>query len=118
MTTKMREVLLICLLTLAGCNKDEEPKKITCGCESDTEAIITDMPGKIQFNVDDQPVTYILYGYYGTGLMVCADSTFKKLLAQSTVMDGDSIVFGGDAKNMCKDCEFCALISVSSLLKK
>ena len=106
------------LLSLSGCTRDEELKKINCGCASNAEAVITNVKGKIEFNTYNQPVSYMLHGYYGTGLMVCTDSTFNRLLTQNKIMDGDSIVFGGEAKNTCNDCEFCGLISVTSISKK
>ena len=111
-------VISACILILYGCTRDKKLKNINCGSGSDAEAVITNVTGKIEFNTYNLPVSYMLHGYYGTGLMVCTDSTFTRLLTQNKVMDGDSIVFGGEAKNTCNDCEFCGLISVTSMSKK
>lgn len=110
-------IVYIFLLTAIGCKKDEEPKKNECGCESEKEADINNVKGKIEFVTSDQPVSYTLYGY-GTALVVCIDTTFQRLLKQNNLIDGDSIVFGGEAKHFCTDCEFCGLIKITSLSKK
>lgn len=110
-------IAYIFLLTAIGCKKDEEPKKINCGCEGDKEIDVSNVKGKIDFDITDPPVSYTLYGY-GTALVVCIDSTFQRLMEQNNVIDGDSIVFGGEAKHFCTDCEFCGLIKVTSLSKK
>jgi hypothetical protein len=109
-------IVYIFLLTASGCKEDEEPKKNECGCESEKEADINNVKGKIEFNTSEQPVSYTLYGY-GTALVVCKDSVFERLLEQNNLIDGDSIVFSGDAKHYCTDCEFCGLIKITSLSK-
>ncbi|SKC19092.1 hypothetical protein [Dyadobacter psychrophilus] len=106
------------LLCLIGCNESQEPQKAQCGCDSDAEATINNISGKIEFDTSKQPIFYRLQGYYATGLAVCNDSTFQTLLAQNKIMNGDSVVFGGEAKHTCTDCEFCGLISITSLTKK
>ena len=118
MKISARLFVFIFLLAAMGCEKDEEPEKIQCGCSSDADALITNISGKIEYDTSEVPITYRLEGYYATGLAVCNDSTFQTLLAQSNFMNGDSVLFGGAAKNTCVDCEFCALISVTSITKK
>jgi len=116
MKSLVHTIIYIFLLTAIGCEKDEEPKKIECGCDSEKEIDINSIKGKIEFDITDQPVTYVLHGY-GTALIVCKDSTFQRLLEQNNVVDGDSIVFGGEAKHLCTDCEFCGLIKVTDMFK-
>ena len=118
MKISAKTLVYIFLLAAIGCTKEEEPKKIECGCDSDAEAIITNISGKIEYDTSEQPVSYRLQGYYSTGLAVCNDSMFQTMLAQSKIVNGDSVVFGGEAKNTCSDCEFCGLISVTSISKK
>lgn len=105
-------------LCLTGCGKNEEPQTAQCGCESEAEAITNNVTGIIEYDSTEQPIFYRLQGYYATGLEVCNDSTFQTLLAQNKIMNGDSVVFGGEAKNTCRDCEFCGFISITTLTKK
>lgn len=118
MKISAKTLVYIFLLAAIGCKKDEEPKKNHCGCDSDAEAVITNISGKIEVDTSRQPIAYRLQGYYSTGLAVCVDSTFQTLMAQNRIMNGDSVLFGGEGKHTCTDCEFCALISVTSLSKK
>ncbi|MCF2489225.1 hypothetical protein [Dyadobacter sp. CY347] len=114
----IKTILYTWLLCVIGCKEDQEPQKAQCGCDSDAEALIDSISGKIEFNSAEQPVRYILEGYYGAGFMVCNDATFQGLLVQNKIMSGDSVVFGGEAKHTCRDCEFCGLISITALTKK
>jgi len=118
MKISAKSFVFILILAAMGCGKNEEPEKIHCGCDSDADALITNISGKIEYDTSEVPVSYRLEGYYATGLAVCNDSTFQTLLARSNIMNGDSVLFGGAAKNTCMDCEFCALISVTSITKK
>ena len=118
MKISAKTFVFIFLLAAMGCEKDEEPEKIQCGCNSDADALITNISGKIEYDTSEQNITYRLQGYYSTGLAVCNDSVFQSLLDQSKIMNGDSVIFGGEAKNTCRDCEFCGLISVTHISKK
>ena len=118
MEISAKTLIYIFLLVAIGCKKEEDAKKIKCGCDSDAEAIITNISGKIEYDTSEQHISYRLQGYYSTGLAVCNDSVFQSLLDQSKIMNGDSVIFGGEAKNTCRDCEFCGLISVTHISKK
>ncbi|MCF0065798.1 hypothetical protein MUK70_03440 [Dyadobacter chenwenxiniae] len=114
----VKTIFYTCFLSLIGCKEKKDPQRAQCGCDSDAEAIINNISGKIEYDTTEQPISYRLQGYYSTGLAVCNDSTFQTLLAQNKIMNGDSVVFGGEAKNTCTDCEFCGLISITTLAKK
>ncbi|TLV00371.1 hypothetical protein [Dyadobacter luticola] len=120
MRSSIKILFLVCLscLSLLACKENKEPQRAQCGCDSDAEAVINTISGKIEVDTSKQPAVYRLQGYYATGLTVCNDSTFQTLLAQHKIANGDSVVFSGEAKNTCADCEFCGLISVKTLTKK
>lgn len=55
MKISAKTLVYIFLLAAKGCKTDEEPKKIECGCDSDAEAIITNISGRIEYDTSEQP---------------------------------------------------------------